>query len=395
MKIKALAGAAVIAVLGWYSTPLAVRAQVVGDGNAERAPQSVAEFEEMFEQVSNWGRWGDDDEIGLMNLVTNEKRRQAAALVRTGIAVSLAHTLVTEQAVDMPNEAGRSMGPFEMTRGGSTFRYGFHSTTHSHVDAICQFDYQGELYNGFKISEVKGPDGCTKSGIEVNKAGFTTRGVLLDIPRLKGVPYLEPGTPVYPEDFEAWEKEAGVTVQPGDAIFLRTGRWARRAAVGPWNLIPADPIAGEAGYHPSTIPWIRERDVAIIAADVSNGRETVGRARGGAGGGAWHAGALALYCRHGRLRDRCRGSGRTGRDGGKAEPLGVHGHRRADGCQGRDRFAAQSDGHLLEGSPRDRPRRRRGVWRILTRIDRWGLTRRAEVTQGGGACGHDSLARWP
>ena len=270
MKIKALAGAAVIAVLGWYSTPLAVRAQVVGDGNAERAPQSVAEFEEMFEQVSNWGRWGDDDEIGLMNLVTNEKRRQAAALVRTGIAVSLAHTLVTEQAVDMPNEAGRSMGPFEMTRGGSTFRYGFHSTTHSHVDAICQFDYQGELYNGFKISEVKGPDGCTKSGIEVNKAGFTTRGVLLDIPRLKGVPYLEPGTPVYPEDFEAWEKEAGVTVQPGDAIFLRTGRWARRAAVGPWNLIPADPIAGEAGYHPSTIPWIRERDVAIIAADVSN-----------------------------------------------------------------------------------------------------------------------------
>jgi kynurenine formamidase len=270
MKIKALAGAAVIGVLGWYSTPLAVRAQVVGDGNAGRAPQTVAEFEEIFEQVSNWGRWGDDDEIGTMNLVTNEKRRQAAALVRTGIAVSLAHTLVTEQAVDMPNEPGNSMGPFEMTRGGSSFRYGFHSTTHSHVDAICQFDYQGELYNGFKVSEVKGPDGCTKSGIEVNKVGFTTRGVLMDIPRLKGVPYLEPGTPVYPEDFEAWEKEAGVTVQPGDAIFLRTGRWARRVAVGPWNLIPADPIAGEAGYHPSTIPWMRERDVAIIAADVSN-----------------------------------------------------------------------------------------------------------------------------
>ena len=270
MKLKALAGAAAIAALGWYSTSSPARAQVVGDGNAGRAPQTVAEFEEMFEQVSNWGRWGDDDEIGTMNLVTNEKRRQAAALVRTGIAVSLAHTLVTEQAVDMPNAPGRSMGPFEMTGGGSSFRYGFHSTTHSHVDAICQFDYQGELYNGFKVSEVKGPNGCTKSGIEVNKVGFTTRGVLMDIPRLKGVPYLEPGTPVYPEDFEAWEKEAGVTVQPGDAIFLRTGRWARRAAVGPWNLIPADPVAGEAGYHPSTVPWLRQRDVAIIAADVSN-----------------------------------------------------------------------------------------------------------------------------
>ena len=95
MKIKALAGAAVIAALGWYSTPLAVRAQVVGDGNAGRAPQTVAEFEEIFEQVSNWGRWGDDDEIGTMNLVTNETqagrgaradrhRRLARAYARDG-----------------------------------------------------------------------------------------------------------------------------------------------------------------------------------------------------------------------------------------------------------------------------------------------------------------------
>ena len=270
MKLKALSGAAAIAVLGWYSTSSPARAQVVGDGNAGRAPQSVAEFEEMFEQVSNWGRWGDDDEIGMMNLVTNEKRVQAAALVQTGIAVSLAHTLETEQAADQPGQLGGPLGPFDMTMGGSKFNYFFHSTTHSHVDAICQFDYQGELYNGFEISEVKGPNGCTKSGIDVNKAGFTTRGVLLDIPRLKGVPYLEPGTPVYPEDFDAWEEQTGVRVQPGDAIFLRTGRWVRRAQVGPWNLIPADPAAGEAGYHISTVPWMRERDVAIIAADVSN-----------------------------------------------------------------------------------------------------------------------------
>jgi kynurenine formamidase len=104
------------------------------------------------------------------------------------------------------------------------------------------------------------------------KTGFTTRGVLFDIPALKGVPYLEPGTPVYPEDLEAWEKKAGFKVQPGDAIFLRTGRWERRAKIGPWDLIPSKPIdaAGEAGYHISTVPWMRKRDVAIIAADVSN-----------------------------------------------------------------------------------------------------------------------------
>jgi kynurenine formamidase len=270
MKLKALAGVVVVAALGWYFTSSTARAQVVGSGNADRAPQSVAEFEELFEQVSNWGRWGEDDELGLWNLVTPEKVKAAAALVQEGITVSLAHTLETEAAADQPNAPGAPLGPFDMTMGGSKFSYFFHSTTHSHYDAICQFDYQGQLYNGFQSSEVKGPDGCTKSGAEVNKNGFTTRGVLYDIPRLKGVPYLDPGTPVYPEDLIAWEEQTGVKAGPGDAIFLRTGRWQRREEIGPWNLIPQDPEAGEAGYHISTVQWMRDRDVMMIAADVSN-----------------------------------------------------------------------------------------------------------------------------
>jgi kynurenine formamidase len=84
------------------------------------------------------------------------------------------------------------------------------------------------------------------------------------------VPYLDPGTPVYPEDLEAWEEQTGVKAGPGDAIFLRTGRWQRRREVAPWNLIPPDPEAGEAGYHVSTVQWMRDRDVMMIAADVSN-----------------------------------------------------------------------------------------------------------------------------
>ena len=270
MKLKALAGLVVIAAFGWYVTSSTARAQVIGTGNEGRAPQTVAEFEEMFEQVSNWGRWGEDDEIGLWNLVTPEKVKEAAALVQEGITVSLAHTLETEPAADTPNEPGAGLGPFLMTNNGGKYTYSFHSTTHSHYDAICQFDYQGQLYNGFQISEVKGPDGCTVSGVDVNKNGFTTRGVLYDIPRLKGVPYLDPGTPVYPEDLEAWEEQTGVKAGPGDAIFLRTGRWQRRREVAPWNLIPPDPEAGEAGYHVSTVQWMRDRDVVMIAADVSN-----------------------------------------------------------------------------------------------------------------------------
>lgn len=270
MKFKVLAGVSLAALLIGVFAQSTVRTQVAGGTNAARAPQSIAEFEAIFKQVSNWGRWGKDDEVGTMNLVTDAKRKQAAGLVKIGKAVSLAHTLITEPAADTPNAPGTSLGPFDMTGGGTTFKYAFHSTTHSHVDALCQFDYQGELYNGVKISEVKSPKGCTKQGMEMIKTGFTTRGVLFDIPRLKGVPYLEPGTPVYQEDMEAWEKKAGVKVGPGDAVFLRTGRWLRREKIGPWGLIPPDPEAGEAGYHVSQVQWLRKRDVAFVAADVSN-----------------------------------------------------------------------------------------------------------------------------
>lgn len=226
-------------------------------------PQTIAEYEAIFKQISNWGRWGKNDQLGTLNLITDAKRKEAAKLVKSGIAVSMAADLVTEKVADMPN-------PFELSGGGSTFKYSFHSTTHSHLDAICQFDYKGELYNGWNIKDTKSAKGCTTLGVEAMRHGLTTRGVLMDIPRLRGVKYLEPGTPVYAEDFEAWEKKTGIKVGPGDAVFLRTGRWARRAEKGPWQLYPAPPGEGEAGYHVSTPVWFKKRDVAIVGADVSN-----------------------------------------------------------------------------------------------------------------------------
>ena len=263
MRRKVLAGAAVIALLVGGSALVTSRSQQGSGSNAARTLRTLAEYEQMFDEVSNWGRWGESDEIGTLNLITEAKRRQAAALVQSGISVSLAHNLITEQAADMPN-------PFEMTNGGSRFRYGFHSTTHTHVDAICQFGYKGRAFNGYPESEIRTSAGCTKMGVETLKDGIVTRGILLDIPRLKGMPYLEPGTPVYVDDIEAWEKKAGVKVEAGDAIFLRTGRWLRREQLGPWQLYPAPPGEGEAGYHVSVVPWIRSRDVAVVGADVSN-----------------------------------------------------------------------------------------------------------------------------
>lgn len=248
-----------------------VQALAVDDAESARrgfkkphdGPQTVAEYESLFTSISNWGRWGKDDQLGAMNLVTDAKRKQAASLVKTGVAVSLSHALVTDTVADMPT-------PFELTGGGSTFKYSFHSTTHSHLDAICQFDYKGQLYNGWQIKDTKSAKGCTTLHVDALKNGLTTRGVLVDIPRLRGVKYLEPGTPIYPAEIEAWEKKAGVKIGPGDAILLRTGRWLRRAEKGPWQLFPAPPGEGEAGYHVSCAAWFKKRDVAIVGADVSN-----------------------------------------------------------------------------------------------------------------------------
>ena len=129
---------------------------------------------------------------------------------------------------------------------------------------LCHFLHKGMMYNGLPADTSSAEEGCVKLGIDNLKDGIVTRGVLLDIPRLKGVDYLEPQTPVYTEDIEAWLEQAGVTMQPGDAVFLRTGRWARRADVGPWQL-----SGNSAGIHASVIRWIRGEDVALFGSDAA------------------------------------------------------------------------------------------------------------------------------
>jgi kynurenine formamidase len=225
-----------------------------------RAPRNAAEFDELFQKVSNWGRWGKDDQLGSVNLITPEKRKQAAALVKTGQTVSLAHNPLTERAEDNNN-------PFEhtMLRGNNMDRYAvtYHGYAHSHIDALCHFLYKDQTYNGFPRADVNTDKGCAKLGIDNLKNGIVTRGILIDIPRLRGVEYLEPGTPIYAEEVEAWEKKAGVKIGSGDAILLRTGRWARRAKVGPWNVAQS-----AAGFHASIATWIKARNVAIVGSDV-------------------------------------------------------------------------------------------------------------------------------
>ena len=230
-----------------------------------------ADIERLMEELSNWGRWGPDDEIGAANLITPAKRLEAISLAREGISVSLAHRLLVDEAEDNAQPFGRRMLSVPDPAAEPTFMGGvsdnydvtYHGYAHSHIDALCHIMYKGLMYNGVSQETIT-EAGCSNAAIDNLQSGIVTRGVLFDIPRLKGVPYLEPGTPIYMEDLDAWEEMAGVTVRPGDAIFVRTGRWARRADVGAW---PVAELA--AGLHASTMPWVKARDVSFLGSEAA------------------------------------------------------------------------------------------------------------------------------
>lgn len=225
-----------------------------------REPTSVAQFEAWMEQYSNWGRWGPDDEIGAARLMTDEKRLEAAALVRTGRTVSLAHDFLTEAADDAtePYQLQMTINTDGQNAGDRIEVY-FHGITYSHVDGLCHVFYRDQVYGGADFRDVVTEDGCTAMDTTTMRNGLVTRGVLVDIPRLRGVPYLEPGSAVYPEDLEAWEEYADVTIESGDALLLRTGRWARRAATGATGQL--------SGWDASVIPLLADRDIALLGAD--------------------------------------------------------------------------------------------------------------------------------
>src|SRR5918993_1014175 len=228
----------------------------------QSATTTRAQFERWKTELSNWGRWGKDDQIGALNLITPAKRRQAAALVRDGVSVSLSRDADTVKAVDNPDPFEHSM----LTTGTDRIGVVPHGVAHTHLDSLAHINYDGVFYNGYKPD----PDAVMKTGHTKNsiinlKNGIFTRGILVDLPRLKGVAYLEPGTPIYASDIEAWEKMAGVKVSAGDALFIRTGRWARRAAVGPFDT---NRTARRSGPSGSMIPWLRARDVALLGGDV-------------------------------------------------------------------------------------------------------------------------------
>jgi kynurenine formamidase len=258
MKLGLLTGVAVSGVVAaTFAIVFIPRAHGADNPQAEPTHMTAAEFDALFKKNNNWGRWGKDDAMGTLNLITEAKRKQAASLVKVGISVSVEHDLSTEESADNP--AGRFKQVVAPNFRTDTHFFQYHGAFVTHEDALCHYTYDNHVYNNRPLNT----QACIPD-ITNLKNGIVTRGILIDIPRLKGVPYLEPETPVFTKDVEAWEKMAGVKVSAGDAVILRTGRWARRAKVGPWDAIKA-----ASGFDVTVGPWIKARDVALAAGDTT------------------------------------------------------------------------------------------------------------------------------
>jgi len=249
-----LAGAPILTTMMGSSEPLA-------QGQSETV--TPADYLRWRTEFRNWGRWGPNDQRGTSNLITAAKVQSAAKLVKAGLVISLAPLVPQTVAADVGENAVFHRTTNYITEIGTQDNYqvNFHGLTGAHMDAFCDNFFEGQMYNGYSVADnITRETGCKKNDVTAWKDGIVTRGVLYDIPQLKGVEWLEPGMPVTRADLEAWEKKAGVKVGPGDVILLYTGRYKKRAATGPW----ASP---RAGYYVDTIPFIRERDVAFVGHD--------------------------------------------------------------------------------------------------------------------------------
>jgi kynurenine formamidase len=231
----------------------------------EPAAMSKVEFDALMQKISNWGRWGKDDELGTLNLITPAKRKAAAALVEEGITVSLALEL-NKKKDDInanPFEHELSLAEFSGHQvAGDKYSVEYHGFAHSHMDGLPHFAHKGFFYNGVPYESAK-PTGAERLGIQnAGVNGVFTRGVLIDMPRFLGVDFLQPGAAITIADLEAWEKKTGVTVAAGDVVLIRTGRWAKIKQDGQWNF-----LAQAAGMHASVAQWLKDRDVAVIGCD--------------------------------------------------------------------------------------------------------------------------------
>ncbi len=230
-------------------------------------PPSRSEVLDYFTSLSNWGRWGGDDELGTLNHITTEHRVRAAALVREGLVIPLGMDLDPGEPDPLQRGTEVSLEPIRYQMGRMTAaRERLTLTPHgslTHLDSPAHIAWNGRLYNGFSTEEALGENGVTRLSIHRARSGIVSRGVLLDVAATRGVDSLEDGDGIYPEDILAAEEQHDVRIGPGDVLIMRTGYLSRALDHR------SEDHYGGVGYHASTLPLLHERGVAVIASDAS------------------------------------------------------------------------------------------------------------------------------
>lgn len=241
-----------------------------------RARPSQDQLLDWMQSLSNWGRWGSDDQRGTLNLVTPEVTRRALALATEGATVSCARRLTYEAAADVPLPpqhymlgSGDGYRPGEGPDRQVAWDYVglvFHGHIITHLDSLAHFMWDGRLYNGVPAQRVSTAKGASSHSVDVAHPGIITRGVLVDAPRLRGVELIERGDGVGLDDVQRAEATCGVSIGEGDVLLLRTGQLGHRDRTGPVDVASG----GSAGPLPELLPLVRERGVAVLGSDTGN-----------------------------------------------------------------------------------------------------------------------------
>ena len=231
-----------------------------------------AEFRSLYERLRGQVPWGADDRRGALNHLGPAQIRAAASEVRLGRTVSLAAPIEHHASADNPDPAqyrmvqvpGAAADGLEadgLEFAADRIAMNIHGDADSHIDALCHVAFDGTLYNGVPASVVTAA-GALELSIAIAADGIAGRGVLLDIPRSRGVPWLEPGDHVTPGDITAAERDQGVRISQGDILLVRVGHKRRRKECGAW-----DAAATRAGLHPSVMSLLAERQIAVLGSD--------------------------------------------------------------------------------------------------------------------------------
>ncbi|MHB8574494.1 MAG: cyclase family protein [Dehalococcoidia bacterium] len=215
---------------------------------------------------TNWNRWGADDQRGAINLITPEKRVAAAGLVRTGRSVSLSRVWPTRPAANNRTPAQHWLRWFERGSGGAVVDFygiSYHGYATTHIDALCHVWDENGIWNGRDSKDVITSNGVRWGDIDQWRDGIVTRGVLLDVPKHRGEPYVTLERPVHGWELEEIAAEQGVTLAPGDALLVYSGREA-------WHAEHEDWAGGELspGLHASCLPFLRDNDISVLGWDL-------------------------------------------------------------------------------------------------------------------------------